>query len=447
MNEASPQRSRRRMGSLSLRKKVAFSAVIVFILILFIEVCAFASLRYLEGTGFSISSCQDERNKIAALKVNVQDVVRGEQLRPEAGTQYRALHPYVGFVQRLDVGSVQVPDGPLLHVNEFGYRDEADPIHKRSADKVIIAILGGSVANGFGRIGAVLLERHLRQSERYADKEFVFVRLAVPGYRQPQQLMTIAYLLSLGAQFDIVINIDGFNEVALYPAENAKNHVFPAYPRHWYYRLARLPDEQVLSYHALRKQRRELAVFFSRPLLKRSLTCNLTWKLRDRELDRQIVEMQDSLAALSSDAQPYEATGPRRQFANPESMVSELVDNWRRSTIQLDRLCRSNDIDYFHFLQPNQYVAGSKEMGKIEKQRAFREDHPVRAGVEIGYPMMMQAGPLLEEMQIHFTDLTQVFANRREPIYIDDCCHFNRLGFELVAAEVSRVILSAVDSI
>ena len=42
----------------------------------------------------------------------------------------------------------------------------------------------------------------------------MFVNLALFGYKQPQQLTTLAYLMSIGGQFDLVLNIDGFNEVA-----------------------------------------------------------------------------------------------------------------------------------------------------------------------------------------------------------------------------------------
>ena len=35
----------------------------------------------------------------------------------------------------------------------------------------------------------------------------------MPGYKQPQQLMAYNYLLSLGAEFDAVINIDGYNVI------------------------------------------------------------------------------------------------------------------------------------------------------------------------------------------------------------------------------------------
>jgi len=43
--------------------------------------------------------------------------------------------------------------------------------------------------------------------------------------------MRLNYLLALGARFDLFINLDGFNEVALPPAENIPKGVFLFFPR------------------------------------------------------------------------------------------------------------------------------------------------------------------------------------------------------------------------
>src|SRR4030095_13628597 len=42
------------------------------------------------------------------------------------------------------------------------------------------------------------------------------------GYKQPQQLLVLSYFLSIGQTFDLVLNIDGFNEVALGSLNNER---------------------------------------------------------------------------------------------------------------------------------------------------------------------------------------------------------------------------------
>ena len=67
------------------------------------------------------------------------------------------------------------------------------------------------------------------------------------GYKQPQQLLTLAYYISLGAEFDTVINIDGFNEVALPPIHNIPKNIYPFYPVGHYLRTSDLIDTGMLD--------------------------------------------------------------------------------------------------------------------------------------------------------------------------------------------------------
>lgn len=80
---------------------------------------------------------------------------------------------------------------------------------------MLVGIFGGSVARQCCDQGAPRLAALLEWSPRFAGREVVPLCLGHEGYKQPEQLLVLAYLLSLGQQFDLVINIDGFNEVAL----------------------------------------------------------------------------------------------------------------------------------------------------------------------------------------------------------------------------------------
>ena len=55
-------------------------------------------------------------------------------------------------------------------------------------------------------------------------------------------LLVLNYMLALGQTFDLVINIDGFNEVALPPITNLPNQVNPFFPRNWFGKTAALKD-------------------------------------------------------------------------------------------------------------------------------------------------------------------------------------------------------------
>ena len=133
--------------------------------------------------------------------------------------QDEVLHPYVGFVPRHGTGN-----------DPFGPRAPAD-------EHVVVAVVGGSFAYVFAEQGLPHLITRLEQLPRFHGKTLVPLNAAAGGHKQPQQAMTVAYLTSLGHQLDIVINLDGFNDVALHPTEDARAGVFPAYPRRWHQRV------------------------------------------------------------------------------------------------------------------------------------------------------------------------------------------------------------------
>ncbi len=41
---------------------------------------------------------------------------------------------------------------------------------------------------------------------------------------------------------------------------------------------------------------------------------------------------------------------------------------------------------------------------------------------------------------MRFVDLTRIFADVRETIYRDACCHYNRTGNEMIAERMAREI-------
>jgi hypothetical protein len=357
------------------------------------------------------------------------------------------VHPYVGFVEKPGPASKyrRSGGGQPVPISKFGYVDDKEPIQARRADRVIVAILGGSVACHFAINGSARLEEELSRSPEFAGKEFVFLNLALGGYKQPQQLMTLAYLLALGAEFDLVLNIDGFNEVALYELENASRHIFPAYPRSWQVRISSAdPDimRTTALLLALEEQRNDLARWNSQAPLRFSVLCNLAWEFRDRHRARAADGIITDYYRSKGRHEPYFITGPPTDFASSALLYEHLATIWANSSSALESLCRSKGIRYYHFLQPNQYVPGSKPIGDDERRVAIAPEHPYRRAVETGYPLLIQKGRDLKTQGISFFDLTQLFAGHPEAIYSDDCCHFNQAGIELMSQAIAQSLLT-----
>lgn len=425
-----PSSSRSRATSLSRRRRTYFRVVLAACTYLALELIAFAALTLELG---SISSIRTEQKLI------------GKRVLSETGQRESLdiLHPYLGFVRRPQADNERLPIAD--RATEFGFADDGPPIHHRAPDKIIVGIVGGSVAEQFARQGLETLIGELKRAPQFADKEFVPVRLALQGYKQPQQLMVLNYLLSLGAEFDVLINIDGFNEVALPVVENVPNHVFLNFPRCWHLRITESSDPAILRLMGrvtLRKEARaDWAKVFAESPLHHSCLANLIWSVRDRLIRREIIRDVESLSQMSSQQLNYCMTGPRQNFADLSDIVEDAALVWQRSSLQLHRLCAATGIRYYHFLQPNQYVPDSKSMESAERQIAYRAEEPHRMAVEKGYPCLQREGAELAQRGVPFFDLTGLFRDEREPTYRDTCCHYNEFGDELLGRKIGNTIV------
>lgn len=363
-----------------------------------------------------------------------------------------SVHPFLGYVQTPRQVDPAWMERHHLPINEFGFIDDKPSVQRRSPQRRIIAITGGSVAFYFGSEGTTHLRERLAASPAFAGRELVFVRLALGGFKQPQQLATLAYLLALGGEFDYVINLDGFNEIALYPIEGRPIGAHPAYPRSWPRLVAAnaAPDRlRALGVQSFWRERRQRwATLLSGPKLDRSAISAMIWAAGDRWLHAQV---EAASTALSSPAigerLGFSALGKAADsgdFASDRAMYAELAVLWERSSQQLANLCRANGIEYFHFLQPNQYLPGSKPLGAQERSVAIDPGSPYAAAIGGGYPHLRAAGSRLAAAGVRFTDLTQLFSGVEEPLYEDNCCHLNPEGNRRLADAIADRIAAAL---
>ena len=146
----------------------------------------------------------------------------------QGGLSAMALHPYFGPTHRpgvpFDIPEALKPGaGAPVATNNLGFAAPFDyPVAKRDANQVFVGIFGGSVAGWFCQVGAGRMVEALHARPAFASREIVPICVSHEGYKQPQQLLLLSYLLSRGQTFDVVLNIDGFNEVALGAINDAK---------------------------------------------------------------------------------------------------------------------------------------------------------------------------------------------------------------------------------
>ena len=432
-----------------MRRKAIFYCILVAATYLSVEVFSFLAYRIGAGEGFSFQKLATKRQ--ARLHTGTTRV----NLPEELSRLYNApvfLHPYLGFVINRDFYRDEDVQRvyPGFSISREGFVvDQSSPsvIQKRSPDKLIVGITGGSFAGGLAVMATGELERALAVSGRFPKRRVVFVRLANGGYKQPQQLMTLAYLLGRGAQFDLIINIDGFNEVALPPLENLGSIPLD-FPRSWQVTVRKAGGETEVrtaesQVEALRARQRGMAGWFGKVSFRYSVSLNTVWWALDNRLENQVRQ----ISARFSGRDPNSSSDAVVRFYRPEQkpgsereMYRALATLWKDCSIQMKNLCAANQIAYFHFLQPNQYVPGSKTMSDEEKRTALSDRQPMRLSVLGGYPLLQEAGRALQEADVQYHDLTSVFSRHPEPLYEDDCCHPNRRGYEIVAQAIAKIV-------
>jgi hypothetical protein len=100
---------------------------------------------------------------------------------------------------------------------------------EESKETFSVMIFGGSVAAIFAGVGQGVreeLKQDLKALPELQGKPVKVMCFAVAGYRQPQQLEFLAYLLVRGCRPTVVVNLDGLNEVRK-PTTNVKRDVLP----------------------------------------------------------------------------------------------------------------------------------------------------------------------------------------------------------------------------
>ena len=95
---------------------------------------------------------------------------------------------------------------------------------------------------------------------------------------------------------------------------------------------------------------------------------------------------------------------------------------------------------YFHFLQPNQYYA-QKVFTATEQRDALDEGLAYGNLVKLGYPVFEKAVAALKQNNVNAFSAVGIFDKVKEEVFIDKCCHFNRMGNEIFADFMAECIL------
>jgi hypothetical protein len=361
------------------------------------------------------------------------------------------LHPYFGPTHRPGIPFDLPPElrtseaDDVVATNNFGFPSRVNYPFARTDDRqFIIGIFGGSVGAYFCRIGAARLEEILRQRGSFNNREPVTLCFSHEGYKQPQQLLVLNYFLSIGQPFDVVINIDGFNEVALGRINDQYGWDI-SMPSHEHLdalinvvNQATLTPAKLESLARIVQYRQQLNDLAERS--NRTRLASVEFALRHyhdflrRRYEQERVRF-DRLPSGPPANSPIHVT-PKVRPRTGSAVYEDIAVNWRNASVLMQQLLAARSIPYVHVLQPNQYYS-TRVFTPAEKATAFNDGSPFKEGAANGYPFLEKA---LEPGALNAVHL---FDAAREDVYVDNCCHYTRAGNRLLADFVAKAVLDA----
>jgi hypothetical protein len=416
------------LGEHSLRTRFRFGLWIALGSVVVIELFSYSALRITQHEWFSPSEFRHQRQTLAG---QAEEKAGARELTSAELTF--VPHPYLGYVANPAVTNKKYH----WWIGSPGDPFAADP------EALFVLILGGSVANNL-RSAWKSIEQGLREYEPYRDRNIVYANLAGAGYKQPQQLIALTYYLALGGKADVLINLDGFNDVVSGIQRNLNAGVYPHYPSYWTNITQNWTQPAALAavYESsqLRMKRKQFARCFES--LWFSATANLVWKLLDTRIETQIYRLNVDNMSQEEMESPIHSRGPQFDSEKDDDQVRhDAVALWARSSRMLAGIAREHGFAYFHFLQPNQYVPGSKTRFSAVEQSSRVGRPRYQKIVPPWYSELQKTGASLKRDGVAFFDLVAIYRDVPETVYGDDCCHLTALGREIMAREITRRIV------
>jgi len=365
------------------------------------------------------------------------------------------LHPFFGYVMK---PGAFTNEKLKLKVNKHGFFSLYEyPFVKTNKKQFIIGVFGGSVANNFAveEYKNQVLSKKLQIYPEFGDREIVVLNFGNGGYKQPQQLLILNYFLALGQELDLVINIDGFNEVALSNLNNkaeveigmpSVQHIQPLTG------LANnnLPPEAMSSIVEINETKKQLKAGIDKLQTCQLALCHAVTSLQVQQLvnnyQQAVVKYDSQVKQSNSDtANSSIVYIPKADSVFEDGAAfDKMASMWYKSSIGMNQILSSRKIKYFHFIQPNQYYPTKRAFTAKEKEIAIDNKSPYIEGVKKGYPVLLSKVDDLQKAGVNVFNAVNILDNTKETVYKDACCHYNSVGEEVLANYVSSSIIKVV---
>lgn len=344
-----------------------------------------------------------------------------------------------------------------LRAENLGLHGSSTILNDHYDDVYNIVVTGGSVANIFYITEHAAIQKFFEQHNEITKcKKVQVFGFTNWGYKEPQQLIIINDLIAQGAHFDLVINIDGLNEMIIPIYNNIQNNVYPFYPLRWDIETR---DDRESSYGQTKielektKQLRSKLAGIIDSIKITSFTKEAFWLFFDNLLNsrkqRILNELKDAKVSLFYGNNLTLNSARKAVVGTPNlpsrDMAPWLLLEWARASVLLHNAVLAQGGRYFHFLQPNQYLTGSKPLSRREETDFVNKSSFLYENVNPSYQMLREGGEVLRKSGIDFFDATQVFASTPDELYINDCCHFNKKGNDIFLDFITNALMKNLE--
>ncbi len=358
-------------------------------------------------------------------------------------------HPYYGYTFEPGYRFTGRVRPRTLVANSQGFLGDE---HPSGADKSVynVFITGGSVARNFfineqeqleKRLASLINESSEAAGEQNATKKKVRVySLAQGGWKQPQQLNAVSQLLLQGSQIDLLINIDGYNEVAHVFANYKIRRLTPIYPVFWKEQMRRrLSSASKLligEIQMIKNVEEIISSIGSNSTLAHSQTIRLLSLAGQSYLEKRRMRTEAALQS-SQDDESFAATGKVENLSEKQ-LGQVAIDIWAEASEQIASLSKGR-FSYLHVLQPHQYY-GKKTLTSRERESAYDPEHTRSKAVAEFYPEMRKRFAALAVSPNQRLDASVLFDDEERTVFIDTCCHFNLVGHEALLNQILEAI-------
>jgi hypothetical protein len=422
----------------------------LFLLFTFLELGSLL-FYWSKNNKFFYTRRQDDATQNQNLNLELGSLRVGESI-------VERLHPFFGYVQKPgDIPHLKKYD---IRYNNYGFISAYDyPFIKQNENQFIVGVFGGSVASIYSvhEIKNKILETTLQQLPELKNKDLIILSLATGGYKQPQQLLVLNYMLALGQTFDLVINIDGFNEVALSNLNNQSQLAWMMPSGTHIFGLASLSNNS-LSTETLDNLLKTKSI---KPQLTTAITqqeqCNLAScytlyyiysQLLQKKYQQAIsnfeAEHKEQIPSLFSEQSPFYFYPQNSALSNAE-LYDAVAKNWEETSFLMSQILAKRQIPYFHFLQPNQYYPTQRQFSKAEQRIAWSETSPYGEAVKVGYPDLLKRVESLQSRGVNIVNSVAIFDPIDDIVYVDNCCHYNDVGNRVFSEDIASYIFNTLN--